>query len=173
MKLLVKYFFILLFLSIVSSCVKEGHVCYRFEIYNSTDTQMTINLSSWGKYSMYINGMYSSDYKFHKTENIQPYSSLIFSGDVGDDPDPHVIPTSLTPAWEYILSIECDGIEIPKEYFSNPDNWELNVGHQINGTFTHIGLLISPELIEQFRKNKINCKRLIKESTAWHSNIIN
>ena len=152
MKLLGKTIFILSFIMVMASCVKEGHVCYRFEIYNGTDTPMTINLSSWGKYSMYINNVYSSSYKFHRTENIESNSSLIFSGDVGDDPDPNVIPASLTPAWEYILSIECDGVEIPKEYFSNLNNWELNVANQINGTFTQISLLISSELIEQFRK---------------------
>ena len=113
---------------------------------------MTVNLSSWGKYTMFINGLYDSKYKFHKVETIEPHSSLIFNREVGDDPDPYTIPSSLTPAWEYITTIECDGVTIPKEYFTNRENWELNVANQLNGTFTIINLCISPKLIEQFRK---------------------
>ena len=152
MKSAVNFFFILLIIGVVSSCVKEGHVCYRFEIYNGTDTPMTMNLSSWGNYIMFINGIYNSEYKFHPTEAIKSHSSLIFDKIVGDDPDPYAIPTSLTLPWEYIKSIECDGVEIPKEYYSNINNWDLGVARQINGVFSGIKLVITPELIEQFRQ---------------------
>lgn len=133
----------------LSSCVKEGHVNYSFEVYNATKTPMTVHLSSWGNYTMYINGMYDSAYKFHEVESIVPGSYLMFSASVGDDPDPWHIPASLTPAWEYITAIECGGVTIPKAYFSNQENWELNPAFQINGTFTTINLVITPELIEQ------------------------
>jgi hypothetical protein len=63
---------------------------------------------------------------------------LIFETQVGFDPDPWQIPLSLTPAWEYV---------------SNRENWDLGVANQINGTFTIISLVISPELIEQFSQN--------------------
>lgn len=109
-------------------------------------------MSSWGSYAMFINSIYDSKYKFHEEETIKPHSSLIFSTEVGDDPDPFEIPSSLTPAWEYITAIKCNGVTIPKEYFANRKNWELGVAPQINGTFTSIDLYISPELIEQFRK---------------------
>lgn len=129
-----------------TSCVEEGHVCYRFEIHNSTDGPMKINLSSWGEYSVYINGTYDSTYKFHEEETINPHSHLTFSKEIGDDPDPYKIPASLTPAWEYITAITCNGVSIPKEYFTDEKNWKLNVAYQINGTFTSIGLNITPEL---------------------------
>lgn len=135
---------------ILSSCVKEGYVNYSFKVHNATKIPMTVHLSSWGNYTMYINGMYDSAYKFHKMESIEPGSYLMFSTSVGDDPDPWHIPASLTPAWEYITAIECTGVIIPKEYFSNRENWELNPAFQINGTFTIISLVITPELIEQF-----------------------
>ena len=133
MKSAVKILFILLFFGVASSCVKEGDVCYRFEIFNGTDKPMTMNLSSWGNYSMYINGTYSSDYKFHPTEAIKSHSSLIFDKIVGDNPDPYEIPSSLTLPWEYIKLIECDGVEIPKEYYSNINNWDF--GGNIGGYF--------------------------------------
>lgn len=148
MKQVIKLLTVLILVIITSSCVKEGHVCYRFEVYNTTDTPMTVHLSSWGNYSMYINDLYDSKYKFHEVETIKPYSSLIFSTEVGDDPNPNEIPSSLIPAWEYITAIECNGITISKEYFTNPTNWELSVAPQINGTFTSISLNISSELIE-------------------------
>lgn len=150
---LINFFAILTLAVIISSCVKKDHVCYRFEVYNATDTPITVRLSSWGSYQMYINGTYDSKYKFHAEETINSNSSLIFSIEVGDNPDPKKIPSSLTPAWEYITAIECNGVAIPKAYFANRENWELNVAPQINGTFTSVGLLISPELIEQFRNN--------------------
>lgn len=152
MKRAIKLFAILALTVIASSCVKEGHVCYRFEIYNATDAPMTVTISSWGGYNIYINDMYDSDYKFHEVETIQSHSSLMFSTEVGDDPDPCRIPSSLVPAWEYITAIECNGVTIPKAYFTNQENWELNVASQINGTFTLINLYILPELIEQFRQ---------------------
>jgi len=153
MKQISNFLILILLTFTISSCVKEGHVCYRFDIYNGTDTPMTINLSSWGNYNIYINGMYDSEYKFHPTEAIAAHSSLMFDKSVGDNPDPYAIPASLTPPWEYITSIECGGVVIPKEYYSNINNWDFGVASQINGTFTHIELLITPELIEQFRND--------------------
>jgi len=102
---------------------------------------------------MYINGSYDSRHKFQEFETIKPGSQLLFETQVGDDPDPWEIPPSLTPAWDYIVAIECNGVTIPKEYFSNRENWELNVINQINGTFTHVDIVISPELIEQLVQN--------------------
>lgn len=142
MKLAIKLFLIISLAIIVSSCVKEDHVCYRFEVYNTSNAPITIHLSSWGNYSMYINDMYDSKYKFHEVETIKPQSSLTFSIEVGDNPNPYKIPSSLTPAWEYVTAIECNGETIPKEYFANLDNWELSVANQINGTFTSIRLYI-------------------------------
>lgn len=153
MKRPLKLITILALTILISSCVKEGYVCYRFQVYNLTETSLKIHLSSWGSYQMYINDMYDSKYKFHDVEMIQPNSSLIFSTEVGDEPDPLKIPPSLIPAWEYITAIECNGVAIPKEYFTNPKNWELSTAPQINGTFTHITLYISPELIEQLRQD--------------------
>lgn len=153
MKSSVKFSFILLLIGVLSSCVKEGHVCYSFEVYNQTgDSPLTVSLSSWGGYTMYINGMYESGYKFHQEEAIRPNSYLGFVKSVGDDPDPNKIPSSLTPAWEYITAMECGGVSIPKEYFGNPANWEIQPAFQINGTFSLITLRITPELIEQFRQ---------------------
>ncbi len=153
MKSASEFSFILLLIGVLSSCTKEGHVSYSFEVYNQTeDTSLTVSLSSWGGYMMYINGMYDSGYKFHQEEAIRPNSSLGFAKSVGDAPDPYKIPSSLTPPWEYITAIECDGVSIPKEYFGNPANWEIQPAFQINGTFSYITLLITPELIEQFRQ---------------------
>lgn len=151
MKQVIKLFAILALIVIVSSCSKEDHVCYHFEVHNATETPMTVNISSWGSYIMYINGVYNSKYKFHEVETIKPHSSLTFSIEVGDNPDPVGIPSSLTPAWEYITAIECDGVSIPKEYFANPENWESSFAALISGKFKSITLCISPELIEQFR----------------------
>lgn len=155
MKSAVRFFFILLLIGVTSSCVKEGHVQYSFEVYNLTkDKPMMVHLSSWGGYTMYINGIYDSGYRFHKEETIKPNSYLMFAKSVGDDPNPFAIPASLTSAWEYITAIACDGVSIPKEYFCNPENWEIQPAFQINGTFTNITLLITPELIEQFRQTE-------------------
>lgn len=146
--------FLILVLAITaSSCVKEGHVCYRFQVYNTTDIPMTVHLSSWGEYAVYINDLYDSQYKFHQMETIKSGSSLIFDTQVGDNPDPYEIPLSIIPAWEYVVAIECNGVTIPKEYFSNRENWEFNVANQINGTFSEINLNVSPELIEQLLQN--------------------
>ncbi len=142
-----KFLAILALTIIASSCVKEGHVCYRFGVFNVTDMPMTVHLSSWGKYSMYINGMYDSTYKFHEVETIKPHSSIIFSTEVGDNPDPYEIPSSIIPAWQYITSIECNGVAIPKEYFTNKEKWEIGVANQINGIFTSISLSVLPELV--------------------------
>ena len=84
---------------------------------------------------------------------ITSLSSLSFEALGGDDTYPGQIPMSLTPEWEYLESIECNGVTIPKEYFSNRENWELNPAFQINGTFTHISITITSELIEQFSLN--------------------
>lgn len=128
---------------------------YSFQVRNHIeDKPITVRLSSWGGYTMYINGIYDSDYKFHEVVTINPRSDLGFSKSVGDDPNPFAIPTSLTPAWEYITAIECDGVSIPKEYFGNPQNWEIQPGFQINGTFTEIKIEITAELIEQFRQTE-------------------
>ena len=145
MRRVVKLFIIVVIVGLVSSCVKENHVCYRFEVCNVTETPITIHLSSWGGYSMYINEMYDSKYKFHDLETIEPHSSLIFSTEVGGDPDPYKIPSSLIPAWKYITAIECGGEAIAKEYFNDPENWKLSVARQMNGTFTHIRLLIEKQ----------------------------
>ena len=71
-----------------------------------------------------------------------------------DNPDPYAIPSSLTLPWEYIKSIECDGVEIPKEYYSNINNWDFGVAHQINGIFSKFTLTITPELIKQFNQTE-------------------
>ncbi|WP_446787280.1 hypothetical protein [Macellibacteroides fermentans] len=154
MKSTVKIFFILLLIGVASSCQKEGDVCYRFEIYNGTEKTMTMNLSSWGNYIMFINGIYNSEYKFHPTEAIESHSSIIFDEIVEDNPDPYAIPSSLTLPWEYIKSIECDGVEIPKEYYSNINNWDFGVVHQINGIFSKFTLIITPELIKQLSQTE-------------------
>ena len=135
MKSTVNIFCILLLIGVASSCQKEGNVCYRFEIYNGTEKPMTMNLSSWGNYIVFINGIYNSEYKFHPTEAIESHSSLIFDKNVEDNPDPYAIPSSLTLPWEYIKSIECDGVEIPKEYYSNINNWDL--GANFGGDCTY------------------------------------
>lgn len=152
MKSVVKIFFVLLLIVITSSCVKEGHVMYTFMVY--TEKPITVRLSSWGGYTMYVNGAYDSNYKFHEVVTIDPYSYLGFTKSVGDYPSASAIPASLTPAWEYIIAIECEGVSIPKEYFKNPQNWEIQPAFQINGTFTDIRLDITAEVIEQFRQNE-------------------
>ncbi|MCC8147145.1 MAG: hypothetical protein LIO93_12090 [Bacteroidales bacterium] len=153
MRQVIKLFTILAITVMVSSCMMdEDEVCYRFKVFNVTDTEMKIHLSSWGNYAMIINDKGSSDHKFHGVETINPHSSLEFVKTVGGDPNPWVIPSSLTPAWEYIIKIECDGVTIPKEYVSNQENWDLGVVAQFNGTATQIQLYILPELIEQYGK---------------------
>lgn len=142
-------FLILVLVIAASSCVKKGYVCYRFEVCNATDAPMTVHLSSWGRYTVSINGMYDSGCKFHDVETIKSGASLIFNAQVGDNPNPHEIPSSIVPAWNYIVAIECNEKTIPKEYFSNRENWELNVANQINGTFSEIRLVITPEQLSQ------------------------
>ena len=68
----------LLLLVTISSCVKECNVAYRFESFNATDMHMTVHLSSWGRYTGAVNGLYDSTYKFHEKETITSYSSLSF-----------------------------------------------------------------------------------------------
>lgn len=87
-------------------------------------------------------------------EAIRTRWTLIISTEVGDEPNPYEIPASVTPAWKYITAIECNGVAIPKEYFTNAENWELSTTSPINGTFTHINLYISQELIDQLLVNK-------------------
>ena len=53
-----------------------------------------------------------------------------------------------------IERIECDGVEIPKEYYSNINNWDFGVAHQINGIFSKFTLIITPELIKQFNQTE-------------------
>lgn len=153
MKRTIKIFVIFALAIIASSCTKENQVCYRFEVHNAINMPMTIRLSSWGNYEMYINNIFDSKYEFHEVEIINPHSGLIFSKTVGDDPDPYEIPLGLKPGWKYISAIECDGVSIPKAYFVNQENWERRVASQINGIFTIYSFIISPELIEQFRTN--------------------
>lgn len=143
--------FVIVLLFALSSCLDEDSVEYRFEIANTTETPMEIHLSSWGGYTMYINEMYDSKYKFHEVETIHPHSSIIFSKVVGNNPEARNIPNSLIPPWNYITSITCNGVIIPKEYYANQDNWEINVAYQLNGTFTHIDFYITQELIERFQ----------------------
>lgn len=146
-------FFTILFIGaiLLSACVKEGHVGYSFIVYNRTETDMKINLTSWGNYTMYINELYNSRHKFQEVETIKSRHTLVFYTEVGDEPDPAVLPASLTMPWVYITAIECDGVSIPYSYFTNPDNWENSVAHQINGTYSDWALVITPELIERFR----------------------
>lgn len=142
-------FFIGTFL--LSACVEEGHVGYKFIVHNHTEADMKIHLTSWGRYTMYINGYYSSKHKFQEVETIEAGKTLAFYTEVGDDPDPAVLPASLTMPWTYITAIECDGALVPFSYFSQSDNWENSVLHQINGTYSYWSLSITPELLEQFR----------------------
>ena len=100
---------------------------------------------------MYINWYYSSKHKFQEVETIEAGKTLAFYTEVGDDPDPAVLPASLTMPWTYITAIECDGVLVPFSYFSQSDNWENSVLHQINGTYSYWSLSITPELLEQFR----------------------
>lgn len=154
MKQIIKLFEILMLVFTISSCTKEGHVPYSFGIYNQTDTPITVHLSSWGDYTMYINGEYNSKYKFHEKEIINPHSFLMFTKVVADNPNPREIPPSLTPAWEYITEIECGGMTIPKEYFTNLENWDYQATTiSIAGKGTNINLWITPELIEQLLQN--------------------
>lgn len=153
MRQIIKLFAILAIAVVVSSCMDEDEVCYRFNVCNITDTEMKVHLSSWGEYAIIVNGTGKADKKlFLETETINPRSALEFVKVVDGDPNPYEVPSSLTPVWEYVTAIECDGVTIPKEYINNQENWDLNASFQINGTATYIYLDITPELIEQYRK---------------------
>ena len=143
---------------ILSSCDKEGYVSYCFDVNNTTDMPMTVHLSSWGDYQMFINGFNDPKYKFHESEDIKPYSYLGFVVYVSDDSDSYEIPSSLIPAWEYITAIECDGVTIPKEYFCDQENWEFSVSRSpFSGmTSINLNLFITPELIEKIRNNSFD-----------------
>lgn len=149
---------LILWTCLLSACVKKGHVGYAFIVYNYTEKEMKVHLTSWGHYTMYINGIYSSRHKFQEVETITPGEMLQFYDEVGDDPDPAVLPASLTMPWVYITAIECDGVSVPSSYFSQPGNWENAVLHQINGTYSHWVLAITPELLEQFRTSEEESK---------------
>lgn len=152
MKQLVRFYSVLFWVAFfLSACVKKGHVGYEFIVYNETEVDMKVHLTSWGRYTMYINGSYDSRHKFQEVETIEPRNSLVFYAEVGGDPDPAVMPASLVMPWAYITAIECNGISVPSSYFSWPDNWENAVLHQINGTYSRWGLIITPELLEEFR----------------------
>ena len=137
---------------LLSSCrMEEDEVQYNFIIHNATETPITIGLSSWGAYHVYIDGMYDSRHKFSESETISPNNNMQFSQIVGDNPNPHEIPSSVVPAWEYITAMKCGGVSIPRGFFTDRANWETSVAFQINGTFSEIVFVITPELLEEFR----------------------
>ena len=74
-----------------------------------------------------------------------------FSQIVGDNPNPHEIPSSVVPAWKYITAMKCGGVSIPRSFFTDRANWETSVAFQINGTFSEIVFVITPELLEEFQ----------------------
>ena len=83
---------------LLSSCrMEEDEVQYNFIIHNATETPITIELSSWGAYHVYIDGMYDSRHKFSESETISPNNNMQFSQIVGDNPNPHEIPSSVVP----------------------------------------------------------------------------
>ena len=127
---------------LLSSCrMEEDEVQYNFIIHNTTETPITIELSSWGAYHVYIDGMYDSRHKFSESETISPNNNMQFSQIVGDN----------LPAWEYITAMKCGGVSIPRSFFTDRTNWETSVAFQINGTFSEIVFVITPELLEEFR----------------------
>ena len=146
---------------LLSSCrMEEDEVQYNFIIHNATETPITIELSSWGAYHVYIDGMYDSRHKFSESETISPNNNMQFSQIVGDNPNPHEIPSSVVPAWEYITAMKCGGVSIPRSFlgvsiprsfFTDRANWETSVAFQINGTFSEIVFVITPELLEEVR----------------------
>ena len=119
---------------LLSSCrMEEDEVQYNFIIHNATETPITIELSSWGAYHVYIDGMYDSRHKFSESETISPNNNMQFSQIVGDNP------------------MKCGGVSIPRSFFTDRANWETSVAFQINGTFSEIVFVITPELLEEFR----------------------
>ena len=137
---------------LLSSChLEEDEVQYNFVIYNWTETPVELTLSSWGAYHVYIDGMYDSRRKFSEQETISPGNYMQFSQIVGDNPNPHEIPSSVVPAWEYITAMKCGGVSIPRSFFTDRANWETSVAFQINGTFSEIVFVITPELLEEFQ----------------------
>ena len=131
--------------------MEEDEVQYNFIIHNATETPITIELSSWGAYHVYIDGMYDSRHKFSESETISPNNNMQFSQIVGDNPNPHEIPSSVVPAWKYITAMKCGGVSIPRSFFTDRANWETSVAFQINGTFSEIVFVITPELLEEFQ----------------------
>ena len=109
---------------LLSSCrMEEDEVQYNFIIHNATETPITIELSSWGAYHVYIDGMYDSRHKFSESETISPNNNMQFSQIVGDNPNPHEIPSSVVPAWEYITAMKCGGVSIPRSFFTDRANF--------------------------------------------------
>ena len=47
--------------------------------------------------------------------------------------------------------MKCGGVSIPRSFFTDRANWETSVAFQINGTFSEIVFVITPELLEEFR----------------------
>ena len=124
---------------LLSSCrMEEDEVQYNFIIHNATETPITIELSSWGAYHVYIDGMYDSRHKFSESETISPNNNMQFSQIVGGNPNPSEI-------------LKCGGVSIPRSFFTDRANWETSVAFQINGTFSEIVFVITPELLEEFR----------------------
>lgn len=138
-------------MSMLSSChLENDEVQYNFIIHNTTETPVTLTLSSWGAYHIYIDGTYDSRHKFSKQETISPHNFIQFSQIVDDNPDAGEISLSIIPVWEYITSIECGGVSIPKEFFANRTNWDISVARQINGVFSDVQFVITPDLIKRF-----------------------
>lgn len=145
-----KFFVVLMVVPFVAtSCVKEGHVACHFKIFNATESDVIVKFSSWGVFFVTHDGMWQSGHKFHDTETITPRNSLIMSVEVEDD-NYYNIPPSVTPAWEYITEISCNGVVVPKEYYVDQKNWDVGVVSQLNGKFIEVRLLITPELLAQF-----------------------
>lgn len=137
---------------LLPSCrLEEDEVQYNFIIHNATETPISIGLSSWGAYHVYIDGMYDSRHKFSECETISPHNDMQFSQIVGGNPNPSEIPSSVVPAWEYITAMKCGGVSIPRSFFTDRANWETSVAFQINGTFSETVFVITPELLEKFR----------------------
>ena len=59
---------------LLPSCrLEEDEVQYNFIIHNATETPISIGLSSWGAYHVYIDGTYDSRHKFSECETISPH----------------------------------------------------------------------------------------------------
>ena len=77
---------------LLPSCrLEEDEVQYNFIIHNATETPISIGLSSWGAYHVYIDGMYDSRHKFSECETISPHNDMQFSQIVGGNPNPSEI----------------------------------------------------------------------------------